>query len=48
VDVITEIKVMEFQKINEQSFQGVVTVKDQTLKFLCGLVGKNCIFAIVK
>lgn len=48
VDVITEVKALDLKKVNEQTFEGLLDVKGQTLKFLCGTVGPSCIFALVK
>ena len=48
VGVITDVKALEFKKVNEQTFEGLLDVKGQTLKFLCGTVGPHCIFALVK
>jgi phosphopantetheinyl transferase (holo-ACP synthase) len=48
IDVITDVTVKEAKEVSTKTFEGLLDVKGQTLQFLSGPVGLDCIFALVK
>jgi len=48
IDVITEVQVTEAKEISPKTFEGLLSVNEQTLQFLSGPVGTDCVFALVK
>jgi len=48
VDVISDAQVVKVKEVSTHTFEGLLNVKGQTLKFLTGPVGTDCVFALVK
>ena len=48
VGLITEAEVKSVKSIAHQTYEGLIKVREQSLKFLAGPVGKDCVFALVK
>ncbi len=47
-DVMTESQITQFNQVGERSYLGTLTIKGVQADFLCGEVGKTCVFALVK
>lgn len=48
LDVITDVAVVEVKEVSNKTFEGLLDVKGQTLQFLSGPVGQDCVFALVR